>query len=160
MIKNFLLIALRFMSRQRGFSVINISGLTLGIACSLLILLFIQDELSFDRFHQDYDHIYRVGFEGKLQGKKVRSTLTSFPLAAALKKEWPDVQASTRVVKWATFPVHYNNKSFTEPHLLLADKDFFRFFTFDLISGHPDSVLNGTRKVVITELITTNGDCS
>lgn len=151
MLKNFLLIALRFMSRQRGFSVINISGLTLGIACSLLILLFIQDELSFDRFQKDYDHIYRVGFEGKLQGKKVRSTLTAFPLSAALRNEWPDVEASTRIVKWATFPVHYEGKSFTEPYLLLADPNFFKFFTFELVAGDPDDVLNGQRKVVITE---------
>jgi putative ABC transport system permease protein len=151
MVKNFLLIALRFMSRQRGFSVINISGLTLGIACSLLILLYIQDELSFDRFHKDYDRMYRVGFEGKLQGKKVRSTLTAFPLSAALQKEWNDIESATRIVKWSTFPVNFEGKAFTEDYLLLADKNFFQFFSFDLVVGNADSVLTGERKVVITE---------
>lgn len=151
MLKNYLLIVLRFMSRQRGFSVINISGLTLGIACSLLILLYIQDELQYDQFHPDIDQSYRVGFEGKLQGKSVRSTLTSSPLAQALETELPGVESSTRLVKWATFPVHYENKSFTEKYLLLADRNFFRFFNFKLIEGNPDSVLAGERKVVISE---------
>lgn len=151
MVKNFLLIALRFMSRQRGFSVINISGLTLGITCSLLILLYVQDELSFDRFNVDYHRMYRVGFQGKLQGKQVRSTLTAFPLSNALKTEWTDVEASTRLVKWATFPVNYQGKAFTEDYLLLADQNFFRFFSFELVDGHADSVLNGARKIVISE---------
>jgi putative ABC transport system permease protein len=151
MLKNYLLIVLRFMSRQRGFSVINISGLTLGIACSLLILLYVQDELQYDQFHPDINRIYRVGFEGKIQGKSVRSTLTAFPLSKALEKEFPGLEASTRLVKWATFPVHYDDKSFTEDYLLLADRNFFSFFNFDLIEGNPDSVLVGERKVVISE---------
>jgi putative ABC transport system permease protein len=150
MLKNYLLIVLRFMSRQRGFSVINISGLTLGIACSLLILLYIQDELQYDQFHPDLDRTYRVAFEGKLQGRSVRSTLTAFPLSEALQRELPGVESATRLVKWATFPVHYEDKSYTEKYLLLADRNFFRFFNFKLVEGHPDSVLTGERKVVIT----------
>ncbi len=151
MLKNYLLIVLRFMSRQRGFSVINISGLTLGIACSLLILLYVQDELLYDRFHPDINRSYRVGFEGKLQGKSIRSTLTSFPLAHALRTELPGVETSTRLVKWQTFPIHHDGKTFTEKYLLLADRNFFRFFNFRLLEGHPDSVLTGERKVVISE---------
>lgn len=151
MLKNYLLIVLRFMSRQRGFSLINISGLTLGIACSLLILLYVQDELQYDQFHPDIAKTYRVAFEGKLQGKSIRSTLTSFPLSKALEKELPGVETSTRLVKWATFPVHYQGKTFTEKYLLLADRNFFSFFNFKLIEGHSDSVLTGERKVVISE---------
>lgn len=151
MLQNYLVIVLRFMSRQRGFSLINISGLTLGIACSLLILLYVQDELQYDRFHPDIERTYRVGFEGKLQGKSVRSTLTSFPLSQALAKELPGVESSTRLVKWATFPVHYQGKTFTEKYLLLADPNFFSFFNFKLIEGDPDSVLTSERKVVISE---------
>lgn len=151
MIKNYLLITLRFMSKQRGFSVINISGLTIGIACSLLILLYVQDELSYDRFHRDGDRIYKVGFEGKIQGKRIRTSLTGFPLAVELQKEFPEVESVLRLVRWATFPVHYQGKTFTEKYLLLADPDFFKFFSFDLIEGNPDSVLLGERKVVISE---------
>ena len=85
MVKNYLLIVLRFMSKQRGFSVINISGLTIGIACSLLILLYIQDELQYDRIHPDGNHIFRVGVEGKVQGKRIHSPKTGFLLAPTLK---------------------------------------------------------------------------
>src|SRR5205085_12697467 len=105
MIKNYLIILLRFMSRQRGFSLINISGLTIGIACSLLIFLYVQDELRFDHFHQDAERIYRLGFQGKFQGKKTQSVMTGFPLAETIKKEIPEVEATTRLAHWATFPV-------------------------------------------------------
>ena len=150
MLRNYLIIAFRFFARQRGFSIINISGLTIGIASSLLLLLYIQDELTFDTFHEDSNLIYRVGFEGKIQGKLIQTTLTGFPLAQELQKQ-PDVEAVCRLGSWQTFPVRYQDKSYTEPYLLLADKNFFRFFSFDLIEGHPDSVLNGNRKVVISE---------
>jgi putative ABC transport system permease protein len=151
MLKNYLLIALRFFSRQRGFSIINIFGLTIGIACSLLILLYVQDELKFDRFHEDSNFIYRLGFEGKLQGKLTRSTLTGFPVAETLRSGVPQIESTLRVAHWQTFPVRYENQSFTEKYLLLADRNFFDFFTFRLIEGNPDSVLTGNRKVVISE---------
>lgn len=151
MVKNYLLIVLRFMSKQRGFSVINIAGLTIGIACSLLILLYIQDELQYDRIHPDGQHIYRVAFDGKVQGKEIHSTKTGFLLTPVLAEALPEVESITRMVSWATFPARYENKAFTEKYLLLADPNFFRFFAFDLITGHPDSVLRGKGKVVISE---------
>ena len=81
MVKNYLKIALRFMSRQKGFSIINISGLTIGITCSLLILLYIQNELSYDNFHPDAERTYRVGFKGRLEGRQFVSAQTGTPVA-------------------------------------------------------------------------------
>jgi putative ABC transport system permease protein len=150
MLRNYLIVALRFFKRQRGFSIINISGLTIGIASSLLLLLYIQDEIAYDAFHRDSDRIYRVGFEGRIQGKLSQSTLAGFPLGAELTKI-AEVETVCRLGSWQTFPVRYQSKSYTEPYLLLADKNFFRFFSFELLEGHPDSVLNGDRKVVISE---------
>jgi putative ABC transport system permease protein len=150
MLKSYLLIALRFFSRQRGFSIINIFGLTIGVACSLLILLYVQDEISFDRFHDDYSRIYRISFEGKLQNKLSRSTLTGFPVASYLS-EVPEISQTLRLASWPTFPVRYKTLSFTEPYLLLADQTFFNFFSFKLLEGNADSVLAGSRKVVISE---------
>jgi putative ABC transport system permease protein len=151
MIRNYLKIALRYMSRQRGFSLINISGLTIGIACSLIIILYIVDELQYDKFHTDNDRIFRVTFEGKLQGKSLRTTLTGFPVAKALGNEIPEIESTFRMARWATFPVRFQEKTFTEDYLLLADSNVFRFFTLDLIEGDPDSVLNGPRRVVMSE---------
>lgn len=139
------------MLRQKGFSIINISGLTIGITCSLLILLYIQDELSYDRFHPDADRIFRVGFNGTLEGKEFSSAQTGTPVSRALQKEIPGIESVIRLASWATFPVRYEDKAFTEDKMLLADSNFFRFFNFKLITGHPDTVFNDRGKLVITE---------
>ena len=151
MLKNYLKIALRFMLRQKGFSIINIAGLTIGITCSLLIILYIFDELSFDKFHPDAEQIYRLGFKGVLEGKKFNSTQTGLLISQSLEEDIPEIEGVLRIASWKTFPIRYEDKAFTEPSLLLADSNFFRFFNFKLVDGHPDSVLTGERKVVMTE---------
>jgi putative ABC transport system permease protein len=151
MLRNYFTIALRFMIRQKGFSVINISGLTLGIASSLLILLYVNDELSFDRFHDHPERIYRVIEEGKMQGRQIQSAYTGYPMASALMTECPQIEATVRLANWPTFPVRYRERANTEPNLILADSNFFRFFNFRLLEGDPDEVLRGERKLVITE---------
>src|SRR5689334_5375835 len=151
MLQNYLKIALRFMLRQKGFSVINLSGLTIGITCTLLIVLFIQDELNYENFHHDRDRTYRIGFRGKLEGKELNSAQTGTPVSKALQKDIPQIESTLRIASWATFPVRYNDKAFTEEKMLLADSNFFSFFDFRLVQGHPDSVLNESGKVVITE---------
>src|SRR5688572_20505867 len=151
MLKNYLKIALRFMLRQKGFSIINIAGLTIGITCSLLIILYIFDELSFDKFHPDAEQIYRLGFRGVLEGKKFNSTQTGLLVSQSLEEDIPEIESVVRIASWKTFPIRYEDKAFTEPSLLLADSNFFRFFNFRLVVGHPDSVLAGERKVVMTE---------
>ena len=150
MVRNYFRILLRFMAKQKGFSIINISGLTIGIACSLLILLYLQDEWSYDRFHTDADRIFRVGFSGIIQGDQTRSAQTGLPVAESIKQS-PGVQSTLRMASWRTFPVRFESKTFTEKHLLLVDANFFRFFSFNLIEGHPDSVLAGKGQAVITE---------
>jgi putative ABC transport system permease protein len=151
MLKNYFTIALRFMIRQKGFSIINISGLTLGIGCSLFILLYLLDELRYDTFHTDANRIYRVVTEGKIQGKETRSIYTGSPLAPTLQKKSSAIESTVRLASWATFPVRYQDRAFTETNLLLADSNFFRFFNYQLIEGNLDSVLHGKRKLIITE---------
>lgn len=151
MVKNYLKIALRFMSRQRGFSIINIAGLTIGITCSLLIILYIHDELAYDKFHPDADRIHRLGVKGVLEGKNFTSAQTGILVAQGISEDIPEIESSLRMASWKTFPVRYEEKAFTEPRLLLTDPNFFRFFNFKLIEGHPDSVLLGEGKLVLTE---------
>src|SRR5690349_1987400 len=151
MIKSYLSIALRYMIRHKGFSLINIVGLTIGIACSLLIVIYIHDELSYDTFHRDINLIYRIGFKGSLQGKKIQSAYTGAPLASTLQRESGLVESTVRLANWATFPMRYEDRTFTEPNLLLADSNFFQFFNFHLLEGDPTQVLLGERKIVITE---------
>lgn len=151
MLQNYLKIALRFMMRQKGFSIINLSGLTIGITCTLLIVLFIQDELNYENFHKDRDRTYRLGFRGRLEGKELNSAQTGTPVSKALQQDIPEVESTLRIASWATFPVRYLEQAFTEEKMLLADSNFFNFFDFRLIQGHPDSVLDKSGKIVITE---------
>lgn len=151
MIRNYLVIVLRYILRHKVFTFINIAGLTFGITCSLFIFLYVQDELRYDHFQNDADRIYRLSMEGSLQGKRIHSAYTGAPLISSFMKEIPEVESGTRIVSWATFPARHEDKKFTEKYLLLADSNFFRFFNFELIEGHPDSVLNGEGKIVVSE---------
>lgn len=151
MFKNYIVTALRILMRQKVYSIINIFGLMLGITCSLLIILYITDELSFDRFHPGGDRIYRTTFNGRLQGNDLVTTQTGVPLAEALSSEVPQVESTVRLIKRSTFPVRYEDKAFTERRYLMADSNFFQFFNFRLVAGNPSEVLRGPNKIVLTE---------
>ncbi len=153
MLRNYFRIALRIMIRQKVYAFINIAGLSVGIAASLLILLYVADELSFDKFHRDANRTYRVGFSGRLQGNEMLSAITSASLAGAMKAEIPEVAEVVRFGLWRTMPVSHGDKHFTERHMLVADSNFFDFFSFPLLQGDPRTVLRGTNKVVITKSV-------
>lgn len=151
MLKNYLKTALRILLRQKVYSVINIVGLTVGLASSLLIILYIIDDLSYDRFHSNPELIYRIGFSGRLQGNEFIAATSPAPLSEALRNEVPQVSASTRIGHWRTYPIRIGENSFTEKSLLLADSNFFEFFNFKLVQGNPKDVLRGPNKIVLTE---------
>ncbi|HCW08349.1 MAG TPA: hypothetical protein DGG95_13395 [Cytophagales bacterium] len=151
MLKNYLTTALRILARQKVYSAINIFGLTLGIASCLMLVLYISDELSYDRFHPDGDRMYRINFQARVNGQDVASTETGIPMAEAMKNEVPQVESVVRVTKWNTIPVRFNEKTFTEKHFYVADSNFFQFFNFKLIAGNAKEALKGSGKIVITE---------
>src|SRR6185369_15979729 len=98
MFKNYFKVAVRNILKHKFFSAINILGMTTGITASLLIILYITDELSYDTFHANADRIYQVGLHGKLGGQDIRTSNTCPPMAAALVSEVPAVEAATRIV--------------------------------------------------------------
>ena len=151
MIRNYLKTAVRIMLRQKGYSAINVIGLSMGIAATLIILIYVSDEASFDRFHRDARNTYRIGFTGKLQGTEFTSATSPAPLAEAMQKEIPEVAEAVRFGLWRTIPLNFGDKSFTEKHMLVADSNFFQFFSFSLIEGDPKNVLKGTNKLVLTQ---------
>ncbi len=151
MLKNYIVTASRILIRQKAYAAINIFGLTLGIACSLLILLYIADELKYDRFHTDSDRTYRVGFVGKFQDTEIYSAQAGAPLSRALTEEVPQVESTIRLQKWNTYPVRFEEKAFTEKGFIAADSNFFEFFNFKLIAGNTKEALRGPNKAVITE---------
>jgi putative ABC transport system permease protein len=151
MITNYLTVASRIFRRQKLYSLISVTGLITGVTASLLILLFVADELSYDRFHPDAEQTYRVSFHAKIGDQDIHTTLTGMPLAEALQNEATGITSTLRMDKWMTCPVRFEDKVFTEMNLYLADSNFFSFFNFELIAGNPSEVLQGPNKIVISE---------
>lgn len=151
MFLNYLKIIVRNIRRQKFYFFINIFGLSIGMATTILILFYVLDELSYDRFHTDADRIYRVGIVGKLAGQEFNGCTSPAPMAGALAEEIPDIDEAIRLNVWTKVITRFEDKSFIEPTLLLADSNFFNFFSFQLLEGNPDEVLKGPNKLVITE---------
>jgi len=97
MFKNYLTVALRNLRGNKAYALINISGLTMGMACSILILLYVRDEMSYDRFHQDSDRIYRVVQEQRFGGYVQQVAVVAAPIAPALVSDYPEVESSVRL---------------------------------------------------------------
>jgi len=150
MFKNYLKIAIRNISRHKTFSLINISGLAIGLACTILILLWVQDELSYDSFHKNADHIY---FLARGDSEKI-GPFTSKLLAPALKAELPEVinAANYTAIPDLKFLVKSRKHTFEES-ISLTDQPFFEVFTFPFLSGSPSNALNDPQSVVITDNI-------
>ena len=147
MLKNHLKVALRHMSRQKGYTVINIAGLALGLASALLILIWVKDELGYDRFHENKDRIYRVLSQGH---HSVWYGLPS-PLGPAVKDEIPEVEKTVRIYRLPRFFFSVEGKSFYEEKGISTDPSFFRVFSFPVLRGNPEDVFNQPWTIVLTE---------
>ncbi len=144
--------ALRHIRSQKGFSLVNIGGLAIGIACCILILLWVSDELSYDRFHEKIDDIYAVYFEQQAtRGTRSFHDSSPYPLAAVLKEECSEVKAAARISTHERILITFGEKSFTEDFILAADRAVFEIFSFDFIKGDPSAVLSHNNSIVITE---------
>lgn len=148
---NCLKIILRNIREQKFYAFINISGLTLGLITSLLIILYILDEFSYDRFHEDAGLIYRVNLYGRMSGQEFNSCYSSAPVAAGFQEEIPEVEDGCRIAPWENISIIQNENRYTEKTVLLADSNFFDFFSFNLIQGDPQSVLSRPYSLVLTE---------
>jgi putative ABC transport system permease protein len=150
MIKNHLKIALRTMRQQKLYSGLNILGLALGIGCFLLIVLFVQYEHSYDRFHPDYDRVHRI-FERQpnnwFMGND-RFAVTPAPLARTLEAEFPQVAHATSI--GITFSLIGDGESHFYEHGIWADSNFFQVFPFPLLQGNPNQVLHSPESIVLT----------
>ncbi|MBD3616743.1 MAG: ABC transporter permease [Gracilimonas sp.] len=151
MLKNYLKIAFRNLNRSKGFTAINVWGLAIGLACCLLIFVYIQNELSYDRFHKNADHLYRVTFSTNEEGTPTNAN-GSFAVGPALKKDFPEVREFSRLRKTGTQSlVRYNQKSFYEERFFFADSTVFDLFTFPFLRGDTGTALSRPNTVVITE---------
>jgi len=152
MFKNYLKIAWRSLLKNRSFSFINITGLAIGMAAAMLITLWIQNELSFDRFHSKINKLYVAFNRAKFEGEINCWSTTPNPLGPALKQEFPDVKMTARLTYTDKHQIDYNGKKL-QADGFNADPTFLQMFSFPLISGNPNLALKGMNNMVITETL-------
>ncbi len=145
MFKNYIKIAFRNLIRQKGYSFINISGLAAGMACCILILLWVQDELSFDEFHENSSSLYRI----VVDSDNTIYSASPWALAPTLKNEFPDILKATRVAT-RTRMLKYGDQSFFNRGVFI-DADFLDMFSFSFITGDPKSAFSSKNSIVISK---------
>ena len=152
MFRNYFKIALRNIRKQKAYSFINIVGLAVGMACCILILMWVWDEIRFDAFHANIETLYRVAREDKGGASPVHKGNTSGPLAMALKNEYPEIMNATR---FAGYPGHclvgYGDEVFREAGVAFADPAFLEMFSFDVKRGDRSTVLDLPNSILISE---------
>lgn len=152
MLKNYFKVTLRNIRQHKGYALINVAGLAIGMACFILILLFVGFELSFDGYHEKADQIYRIVLERLHSGESFFMAPTMLPLAPALNANLPDISHAVRVSQRRSELISSEEKYFYE-RLYYGDADLFEVFSFPLLKGEPDTVLSEPFSMVITERV-------
>ncbi|MEK7727824.1 MAG: ABC transporter permease, partial [candidate division KSB1 bacterium] len=151
MFKSYLKIALRNLRRYKGYTFINIAGLTVGMACCALMLLFIRQELSYDRFHQKAARIYRMTMNMTHDGNQHTGSVMAAPIGPALAEEFPEIRQAVRLqTPYNSTPVKYQNQQFYEKELYYADPTIFEIFDFPLQQGDAATALQNPNSVVLS----------
>ena len=151
MFKNYLTIALRHLKRHKIYSFINISGLALGMACCILILLWINDEVRYDRFHEQTENLYRVVNDLNYGPVSQITRGTAYPLGPAMKEEIPEVKEVVRLLPTRRLLVAHGEKKYYEVNFYFSDPSLFKIFTFPFILGNPSTALSSPSSIVITQ---------
>jgi putative ABC transport system permease protein len=151
MLRNYIKTAFRSLTKNKGFTTINVLGLALGLAACLLIVLYVFDELSYDRYNTKADRIYRVNEDLKLGNNNVLYAISMPPLAQALKSEFPEVEDAARMKMAGGFHVKKGTESILEYRTVFADPSLFNVFTLPMIQGNPATALNEPNTIVLTE---------
>ena len=149
MIKNYFKIALRNLSKNKVFSVINISGFAIGLTCFILITVFVIDELSYDKYPAQAENIYRVNLSVAGNGDVAVYPLVDVAVGEGIKNAFPEVKASTRIFSVSDF-VKYDDKQFKEEHLAFADSNFLQLFSIPLVEGNTTNALVQPNSIVVS----------
>jgi putative ABC transport system permease protein len=152
MFGNYFKVALRNILRHKGFSIINMFGLAVGMAVCILILLWVWDETSYDRFHENIDELYRVvEHQNYTSGSMFPVAVTPEPIGPALKDDYPEVLEFARLRVFRNVLVEYKDSAFFEDGICLADPSLLDMFDFPLLEGNKESVLPGPESIVLSE---------
>ncbi len=130
---------------------INVLGLAIGMACSLIIALFIIHELSYDKYNEHRDQIYRIGLHGRFSGQETRSAYTAPPIVPAMAEEFPEVESFLRMYIWEETVIQVDDRFYTEDHVAMVDSTFFDFFSIPLLRGNAETALTEPFSIVLSE---------
>jgi len=155
MFRNYIKVAFRNLKRHKGYSFINISGLAIGIACTMLLALWIYNELSYDRYHENAERIYRIVRKIQNPGTVSHEAAVPAALAPAIKEELPEIEAVTRIFEVDRWLIKYENKLFNEDRLAMVDKSFFKMFSFPFLQGDAANALMNTNSIILSEGMST-----
>src|SRR5664279_3870652 len=151
MIQNFLKVAFRSLFRQKGYTLINIVGLSVGLASSIIIFMFVFEELNYDRFFIHSKNIYRAYLKANIGSSVSNGAYTPAPMAAAMKSDFPEVLQSARVTDNENLLVAVDQKFYNIKHSLYVDSTFLLIFDLPLVNGEPAKVLTEPRTAVLSE---------
>ncbi|EHQ26291.1 ABC transporter permease [Mucilaginibacter paludis] len=151
MIRNYIKTAYRSLKKNKGFTALNVLGLALGLTAFLLIVLYVVDELSYDRYNTNADRIYRVNEDLKLGNNTVQYAVCMPPLAQTLKADFPDIENVVRLKKADSFRIKKNGQTILEDNVIYADPSIFDVFTLPIISGNAHTALKEPNSIVLTE---------
>lgn len=152
MLRNYLTVALRSLQRRKGYAFVNIFGLAIGIAVSLLLFQYVRHALSYDAFHEDGDRIYRIRHDRYQEGEPVGAAATTFPgVGPALLAEFPDVEAFARVTRrYGGGVVRFEDRAFREQRVFHADPSFLTLFSYPMLRGNPGTALQEPNTAVLS----------
>lgn len=150
MLQNYFTIAFRSLKKQRFYTMINVTGLAIGVASCLVIVLFVINELGYDKHFTDYDRIYRAHSEIKFGDNHLIMAVTPAPLAETLRKDYPEVEVAARFWNKNTTIFKHGEESFKEPATVMADSSIFKIFDVPFIAGDPNTALREPNSMVIS----------
>jgi putative ABC transport system permease protein len=139
------------MRKHSGYLILNITGLTIGLTSFLLITIYVLHELNYDRFHKNYENIYRIKVKGVMAGSTLDQAITAPPMAQTLLADYPEIEYVVRIRRAGAWLVKYGDTRFNEDGVLFADSSFFSVFDFKLLNGDPKTALVNPRSLILTE---------
>ncbi len=152
MLRHHIKIFLRKIGRRDSTSIINILGLSIGLTCAMLIMLWIKNELTYDTFHHNFDDIYRVQLSNYREGVlDDAAPIAMVPLGPAFQENFPEIKSFVRLEELGEFSISYDNKFFTEKSVLAADSSFFDVFSFELLQGNSATALDNPYSLLLSQ---------
>jgi putative ABC transport system permease protein len=153
MLKNLIKTAVRHIVKHFGYSVLNILGLTLGITSALFLIIYVSDEVSYDRYHEKADRIYRVSTTIKEPDDQFTWIFAQIPFGPQVVHDYPEVQSSVRFINMPRALYKFEDKEFNEENFYYVDSTLFDIFTYKVIKGEVKSALLAPKKIILTEKI-------